>query len=106
MKPRDIQEVVDRYRRQGIPELVDTLERISWHEVTWRYVDGSQEHGSSQNFREERDLALTMEEARGNPFAEAYYARFGFTVEQMPIQRAAKRERLLRSRAARGGLAE
>jgi hypothetical protein len=99
MKPRDVQEVIEIYRRRGIPELVDTSDRVSGHEVTWRYADGSQEHGSSQNFQEERDLALTMEEAGGNPLAEAYYARMGHTLKEIPLERAAERERLWRGSA-------
>lgn len=40
-----------------------------------------------------------MEAAVGNPLTESYYARVGHTVKEMPIERAAERERLWRRKA-------
>jgi GNAT superfamily N-acetyltransferase len=101
MELGDMREVIDSYRRQGIPELLDSSDRIGEHKAIWRYADGSQGFGSFRNFEEERDLALTMKEARGNSLAEAYYARIGFTIKEMPIERASARERMARLAAIR-----
>jgi hypothetical protein len=87
------------HQRRGIPKLLKSGDRFDGCEATWRYVDGSQGFGSLQNFQEERDFARTMQEAKGNPLAEAYYARIGHTLAEMPIERAMERERLYRSRS-------
>jgi hypothetical protein len=80
--------------------MVDSLGGAGRGEVTWSYADGSLAFGSFQDFEEERDLALTMEESRGHRLAETYYARTGFSLKEMPIERAVVRERLARLRSS------
>ena len=96
-----MEDIVALHHRLGIPELLNA-DGFSAYEATWRYIDGSQGFGSLRNFQEERDFARTMEEAKENPLAEAYYARFGHTLAEMPMERAAERERLWRRSQASG----
>jgi hypothetical protein len=99
MNKESMRDVVDRYRRQGFPVLRDTGTSPRYDHssetLTWEYADGSRESGSLRDFEEERDLAITMRSARGNPLAQRYIARFGMTYKELPIPRAAFRELLL-----------
>ena len=88
-------ETIAAHRRHGIPHLIDVGDRDGRGEVTWRYLDGSQGFGSRRDFEDERDLAITLDAARSSPLAEAYYARYGQTLQEIPLARAELRELLL-----------
>jgi hypothetical protein len=89
MSDDELQEVIEAYERRGLATL---LPDDGFELRTWQFEDGSRQSGSVGDFEEERDLAITMRRARGNPLAQRYTARFGMTYKELPISRAASRE--------------
>lgn len=92
MSDEELQEIIEAYERRGLATLLPNHDGPEPELRTWKFEDGSLQSGSLGDFKEERDLAITMRRARGNALAQRYTARFGMTFRELPISRAASRE--------------